>query len=226
MRILIIEDDKDLCEIVAIHLRENGYQTDCCNDGEEGLHFARQGGYDLILLDRMLPGMDGLALLAQLRREQNHTPVLMLTALNSIGNRVEGLDAGADDYLPKPFATEELLARIRAMLRRSPIQQTDSGISCGDVRLDPAQALLSGPDGACSLSRKEADLLELLLRKPGITLPRSMLFCHVWGAGSEVEEANLDGYMYYVRRRLKGVGSKLSIRTLRGVGFRLEECIC
>lgn len=226
MRILMIEDDAALCEAVAIHLEENGYQADFCHDGEEGLYCALQNGYDLILLDRMLPEMDGVTLLQKLRREGLHTPVLMLTALGGIGDRVEGLDAGADDYLAKPFATQELLARIRAMLRRAPRIEEHGQAAWGDVRLDLVQSILTGPAGSCPLTPKEASLLELLLKKPEQTLPRTMLFAHVWGACAEVDESNLDGYVHFARRRLKRVGSSLKIQTMRGIGYRLEAGSC
>lgn len=226
MRILMIEDDENLCEAVSVHLEKEGYDADFCHDGEEGLYFAQQNAYDLILLDRMLPGLDGLAILAALRRENTHTPVLLLTALGGVSDRVDGLDAGADDYLPKPFATEELLARIRAMLRRAPRLEEHKEAAYEDVRLDLVQSLLTGPSGSCPLTKKEADLLELLLRKPGQTLPRNTLFCHVWGVGTEVDESNLDGYIHFVRRRLKRVGSRVGIKTMRGVGYRLEAEGC
>lgn len=222
MRILMIEDDEKLCEAVAIHLEAEGYEADFCHDGEEGLYCALQNGYDLILLDRMLPELDGISLLARLRREGFHTPVLMLTALGSVCDRVDGLDAGADDYLAKPFAVEELLARVRAMLRRAPRMEERGECAWGDVRLDTVQSILTGPAGACPLTKKEAGLLELFLKKPGQTLPRNMLFVHVWGAASEVDESNLDGYVHFVRRRLGRVGSALRIVTARGVGYRLE----
>lgn len=226
MRILVVEDDLNLCEAIGIHLSQCGYQTDFCHDGEEGLYYARQNAYDLILLDRMLPELDGLTLLSRLRQENTHTPVLMLTALGGVGDRVDGLDAGADDYLAKPFATEELLARVRAMLRRAPRLEEHRQAAYHDVRLDMVQSILTGPGGSCPLTNKEADLLEVFLRKPGQTLPRNMLFCHVWGVAAEVDEANLDGYIHFVRRRLKRVGSVLQIQTLRGVGYRLGAVKC
>lgn len=226
MRILLVEDDVLLCRNIELQLTKNGYAVDACHDGEEGLYFARQKAYDLILLDRMLPGMDGLTLLQVLRRESDHTPVLMLTALDGIGDRVDGLDAGADDYLTKPFATEELLARIRAMLRRTPELKAENLIVCGDVRFDLEGRLLTGPAGSRSLSKREAGLLELLLKNPGATLTRAQLFFHVWGASSEVEEANLDVYIRYVRLRLSAVGSRMQVKTVRGTGYRLEAVPC
>lgn len=222
MRILVVEDDKDLNDTIAILLKKEKYTVDACYDGDEGLYHAQQGGYDAILLDRMLPGMDGIAVLSALRREGIHTPVLLLTALGAVGDKVDGLDAGADDYLTKPFDARELMARLRAMLRRTPQLEPTKEIACGDIRLDPAQMTVTGPKGVSPLSKREYDMLEFLVKHPGRTLPRSQLFAHVWGPSADVNEANLDGYVYFVRRRLASVGSALQLKTVRGVGLRLE----
>lgn len=226
MRILMIEDDEALCSAVGIHLKNNGYDADFCHDGEDGLYYARQKAYDLILLDRMLPGLDGLTVLSTLRREQIHTPVLLLTALNKIGDRVDGLDAGADDYLTKPFATEELLARIRAMLRRTPRLEPEQEILAGDLRFDRMKMQLTGPKNSTLLSKKDAVLLELFLKNPGRTMTRAQLFAHVWGPDAEVDEANLAWHIHYLRRTFKGVGSGAELKTVHGVGYRLETEEC
>lgn len=226
MRILMIEDDRQLCKVVAMQLKACGYVTDLCHDGEEGLYCAMQGGYDLILLDRMLPGMEGLRVLAQLRRKEIHTPVLVLTAMNGITDRVDGLDEGADDYLAKPFAMQELLARIRALLRRTPKLEAEDMPACADVRLDVSKRLLFGPTGETTLAKKEAALMEELLRHAGRTVSRGQLFAHVWGPSATVDEANLDRYVHFVRRRLAGVGSRLTIKTVRGAGYVLEDEGC
>lgn len=223
MRILVIEDDRDLSDTIGILLKKEKYEADFCYDGDEGLYNAEQGGYDVILLDRMLPGMDGMSILAALRRKEIHTPVLMLTALGAVGDRVAGLDAGADDYLTKPFEAQELLARIRAMLRRTPKLEAPRELACGDVRLDSTNMTLTGPKGVCPLSKREAGMLELFLRNPDTTLSRARIFSHVWGPSADVSEANLDGYAYFVRRRLIAVGSALQLKTVRGVGLRLES---
>lgn len=226
MRILMIEDDKDLCKAVAMHLKSSGYITDLCHDGEEGLYCAMQKGYDLILLDRMLPGMEGLEILTRLRRKNIHTPVLLLTAMDGITDRVDGLDVGADDYLTKPFAMRELLARIRALLRRAPILEDEDELSYGDLRLLLSKRLLTGPASNYVLAHKEAELLETLLRAPGRTVTREQLFAHVWGPSATVDEANLDRYIHFVRRRIAAVGSALQIKTVRGAGYVLEEREC
>lgn len=222
MRILMIEDDLELCEAIRFELEREGMTVDICNDGDDGLRWARQQAHDLILLDRMLPIMDGLTVLGKLRMEGNTTPVLMVTALGTVGQRVEGLDCGADDYLVKPFATEELLARIRAMCRRPRQWESVDVMEYGDVSFDSAKRLLCGEKGECSLSRREGDLMEVLLKNPTQTLPRPVLLSRVWGPDAEVEEGNLDNYIHFLRRRLKTVGSALQIKTVRGVGYRLE----
>lgn len=222
MRILMVEDNEELCEAVAFQLEKEGYTVDVCHDGDDGLHWAKQQAHDLILLDRMLPRMDGLTLLTRMRSEGIMTPVLIITALDGIGDRVDGLDAGADDYLVKPFATEELLARIRAMGRRPRGFESGAILRYGDVEFDPMQKLLHGPRDSCSLSRRESDLFEIFFKNPGQTLPRPVLLYHVWGPDAGVEEGNLDNYIHFLRRRLSAVGSGLMIKTVRGVGYRLE----
>ena len=151
--------------------------------------------------------------------------MLMLTALSGINDRVDGLDAGADDYLGKPFDTRELLARLRALTRR-PGTTAESAIRCGDVTLDAAQLTLSGPKAAAALTKREADLLEVLLRTPGQLQTRAVLLARVWGPLAEVEDANLDCYIHFVRRRLKAVGSAVTITTVRGSGYKAEVPPC
>lgn len=222
MRILLIEDDRELSDTVGILLRKEDYTVDFCYDGDDGLYHAQQDSYDLIVLDRMLPELDGMELLRTLRKEKIHTPVLMLTALGAVSDRVDGLDAGADDYLSKPFDANELLARIRAMLRR-PLQiEQEQALCCGDLQLEHTQKQLTGPKGVCPLSQKEYEMLEFFMKHPRQTLSRERLFAHVWGPCAQVNLANLDGYVYFVRRRLAAVGSTVQLQTVRGVGMRLE----
>lgn len=222
MRILMVEDDVDLCGAVDIHLKREGHTVDFAHDGEDGLHFALQNAYDLILLDRMLPGLDGVSLVARLRREGFTTPVLMMTAMNGISDRVDGLDAGADDYLPKPFATEELLARIRALSRRPVQWESTRRLTVGDAELDTELCALRGPKAACTLSKREGQLLELFFRNKGQTMTRDLLLARVWGPDAPVEDGNLDNYIHFLRRRLSSTGSALKIITARGVGYRLD----
>lgn len=223
MRLLLIEDDESLCLSLSYQLRQDGFAPETCHDGEEGLLWARQQGYDLILLDRMLPGMDGLTLLRQLRREGIHTPVIFLTALGQLSDKTGGLDAGADDYIVKPFAYDELLARIRCVLRRPAVLSGDDLLRYGDVTYDPGSLTLRRGTASTALSKRLGDLLELFLRNPGQTLPRQTILLRVWGMETEVEDGNLDNYTYFLRRSLRKVGSTLRLTTVRGIGYRLEE---
>jgi len=224
MRILLIEDDKNLNETLAYSLKREGYLVDSCLDGEEAWLYMEQKAADLIILDRMLPGCTGTKLLARLRAGGDFTPVLMLTALGTLSDRVEGLDLGADDYLVKPFAMEELMARIRSLLRRPPGQAAirTSQIEYEDIKYQENTGELTGPDGSCTLSKRESDLMEVFLRNPNQTLSRGQLLNKVWGIASEVEDGNLDNYIFFLRRRLKSVSSKVTITTVRGIGYRLS----
>lgn len=223
MRLLLIEDDESLCLSLSYQLRQDGFAPETCHDGEEGLLWARQQGYDLILLDRMLPGMDGLTLLRQLRREGIHTPVIFLTALGQLSDKTGGLDAGADDYIVKPFAYDELLARIRCVLRRPAVLSGGDLLRYGDVTYDLGSLTLRRGAASTALSKRLGDLLELFLRNPGQTLPRQTILLRVWGMETEVEDGNLDNYTYFLRRSLRKVGSTLRLTTVRGIGYRLEE---
>lgn len=223
MRILIIEDDKDLCAALKICLQQNEYVVDCVHTGEDGLFYCMENAYDLVILDRMLPKPDGITILKQMRQKHLSTPVLLLTALDGIQDRVTGLDAGADDYLTKPFATEELLARIRALSRRpNTVEHPTEYMTCGDLRLDQTALTLFGPKGCCQLSKKETDFFVLLFRSVGQTLSRDVLISRIWGVYASIEDGNLDNYIYFLRRRLTTVGSSVRIVTVRGVGYRLE----
>ena len=223
MRLLLIEDDESLCLSLSYQLRQDGFAPETCHDGEEGLLWARQQGYDLILLDRMLPGMDGLTLLRQLRREGIQTPVIFLTALGQLSDKTGGLDAGADDYIVKPFAYDELLARIRCVLCRPAVLSGGDLLRYGDVTYDPGSLTLRRGTASTALSKRLGDLLELFLRNPGQTLPRQTILLRVWGMETEVEDGNLDNYTYFLRRSLRKVGSTLRLTTVRGIGYRLEE---
>lgn len=221
MRILMIEDDTALCEALRPALEAAAFRVDFCHNGPDGLALLTSGAYDVCVLDRMLPGLDGLSLLRAARTSGVETPVLMLTALSGIGERVDGLDAGADDYLSKPFDTRELMARLRALTRR-PGTAADPTLQGGDVTLSPTELTLAGPKGTVSLTKRECDLLEALLRSPGHLQSRSVLLAQVWGPMAEVEDANLDCYIHFVRRRLQSVGSTSRVVTVRGSGYKFE----
>ena len=223
MRILLIEDDETLCQTIPFQLRQEGFSVDVAMNGDDGLHCGREQLHDLILLDRMLPGLDGMEVLSILRRENIQTPVIFLTALGQLHDRTTGLNNGADDYIVKPFAFEELLARIRSVLRRPSVMRLSEKLIFGDIQYEPHTLTLSREGNTTVLSKRLGDLLELFLRNPGQTLPRETILLRVWGMDSEVEDGNLDNYTYFLRRSLRKVGSKVQLATVRGVGYRLEE---
>ena len=223
MRILLAEDDKKLNETLTTQLVSRGFDVDSCHDGEEALYYAAQNIHDVILLDRMLPGMEGTMVLTKLRRQGISIPIIIITALGTLNDKVTGLNLGADDYLVKPFAFEELLARIQCVTRRSPVlSQTELPTYC-DISFDEATNTLTGPGGSCTCSRREGAMLEIFVKNGGQTLSKSTLLLKIWGPDSDVEEGNLDNYIYFVRRRLKTVGSRLKLRTIRGIGYCLLE---
>lgn len=223
MKILMIEDNIKLCDATAAELRLEGYTVETCHDGDDAAFYLREGAWDVVLLDRMLPGTDGATLLRKARGEGFAAPVLMLTALGEVEDRVNGLDAGADDYLPKPFDTRELMARIRALARRPAELGTSEEYRFGDLLLDGASLVLMGAKSRCTLSKKEAEFLAQLIRAGGQTLTRNQLMSGIWGLDAEVEESNLAIYALYIRRRLASVSGNVELVTVRGVGYRLEE---
>lgn len=227
MKILLVEDDKDLNKNISFFLEKEGYQVDSCYNGEDALYYCQEGAPDIILLDRMLPLLNGMELLKQLREQGNLTPVLMLTALGTLADRVDGLDAGADDYLVKPFEMEELLARIRSLTRRSHLNSSpahrETRLCYGDLSLSPQLRELQGPDGTFTLSGRENALMEIFLNNGGQALSRAQLLLKVWGPDGEVEDGNLDNYIFFLRRRLKNLKSTVTISTIRGVGYRMND---
>jgi DNA-binding response OmpR family regulator len=223
MRILLVEDDLKLCDSLSFQLEKEGISVDVCHDGEDALSFISEDAFDLILLDRMIPKPDGLQVLKEIREKGIEIPVIFLTALGELYDRVDGLDAGADDYLVKPFAFPELMARIRS-IRRRPVQlQSSEVISFGDLDFDMTQKSLSVGQQSCTLSKREADLLEAFMGNPKQILPRELLLSKVWGPYAEVEDGNLDNYVYFLRRRLKTLNSRLKLKAVRGIGYCLED---
>lgn len=223
MRILLIEDDISLCRSIRLMLEQQGFEVTVSHDGEEGLFYILENAHDLVLLDRMLPELDGLEVLQRARKEHAAVPIILLTALGSLNDRVTGLDCGADDYIIKPFAFEELMARIRCICRR-PQRLTDTKhLVYGDLVFDPEQNLLHCEKETCTVSRREGNLLMLFLNNSGQTIPRQTILMRVWGPEAEIEEGNLDNYIHFLRRRLKSVGSHVQLKTVRGVGYRLVD---
>jgi len=223
MRILIVEDDEKLCELLTYQLSRESFAVDCCYTGGEAMLYIEQNIYDLILLDRMLPEVDGLSILKKIRNQGLDVPVILITALGQLNDKVEGLDMGADDYLVKPFAFQELMARIRSINRRPRKLEQDNTLRIGDMELHPDELSLTGPLGSCSLSKRECALLESFFRTPERILPRKTLLLKIWGPNSEVEDSNLDNYIHFLRRRIASVGSLAKLTTARGVGYRLEN---
>ena len=222
MRILLIEDDKALCQVLQPTLQAAGFASDCCHTGADGLHLLKTGYYDACILDRMLPELDGLTLLKSARADGVSIPVLMLTALGQIGDRVDGLDAGADDYLTKPFDTRELLARLRIWSRRT-VSLEDPGELCfGDLSYRPSVRQLSGPAGKEVLPKRLAQLIELLLRNAEVPITRNVIFNRIWGPDAEVTDAVIDTYIHLTRQRLAHLQSAVKIQNSRGTGYQLS----
>lgn len=223
MRILLVEDDLELCRLMRFWLEQKGYSADICQDGQDALYYLKNQVYNAVILDRMLPGMNGIQLLQMMRTQGNNTPVIMVTALGTVEDKVDGLDAGADDYLVKPFVPEELFARIRALERRPVQMDLNRKLAFGDVVLDLSNRILHKGEKKVELSKKEMELLEIFIRNKGQTLTRELLLNRVWGMDGAVEDGNLDNYIYFLRRRLKQVESCVIIKTVRSVGYFLEE---
>lgn len=223
MRILLIEDDATLCETLCLSLTRAGYEAESCHTGTDGLLYACTGGYDCLIIDRMLPEMDGLTLLQAVRRRGIETPAIFSTALDGLHDRINGLDAGADDYIVKPYAVEELLARIRAVTRRPGRFCEGQGLSYEGLTLSLREREVRYSGTTLSLSKKEAALLEYLMRNPERTLNRAAILTCVWGSASEVEDGNLDNYIYFLRRRLRALNAPVRISTVHGTGYRLEK---
>ena len=221
MRILIIEDEVRLAEALAQILRQQKYAADAVYTGEDGLAYALSGQYDLVILDVMLPGLNGYEAVQKMRLQKNATPVLMLTAKDEISDKVAGLDCGADDYMTKPFVTEELLARVRALARRQGEVVLEQ-LSFGDLVLHLSTHELAGEKGSIHLGYKEFEVLKLLLSHPGMVVTKSMLIAKVWGMDSEVEDNNVEAYISFLRKKLSFLHSRVEIITLRKVGYRLE----
>jgi heavy metal response regulator len=220
VRVLLVEDEPGIVQFVRQGLTEAGYAVDVAADGQDGLDYARAAAYDAIVLDIMLPRLDGLRVLRALRREGNRAPVLLLTARDEVEDRVAGLDAGADDYLVKPFAFAELLARLRALLRRPPLQ-AETVLRVADLELDPARREVRRAGRRVELSPREFALLEYLMRHPGQVLTRTQLAEHVWNFDFYAESNVLDVYVGYLRRKIDRGFDQPLIQTARGVGYRL-----
>lgn len=221
MRILVIEDEKPLADALTEILRQNRYNVDAVYHGNHGLEYARSGIYDLILLDIMLPGIDGLSILKTLRKEHITTPVILLTAKSEVSDIITGLDAGSDDYIAKPFSTGELLARIRALSRRGGAYIGEV-LSCADLFFHKSTMELCCGSNSIKLGLKETQLMELLLNNAGRIMPKNLLIEKIWGLDSDAEYNNIEVYISFLRQKFTSLGTSAQIRTIRGVGYQLE----
>jgi two-component system, OmpR family, response regulator len=220
-KLLLIEDDPRVVRFVRRGLAAEGYAVDVAENGEDGLELCRSNDYDLVVLDRMLPGMDGMDVCDSLRRERRDCLILMLTAMDSLPNKVEGLQAGADDYLTKPFAFEELLARMRALLRRARYHQVDPVLRVGDLVLDHATRKARRGDREITLTVKEYMLLAYLMRNAGKVVTRTQILNQVWGYGFDPGTKVVDVYIRYLRQKVDAGADVPLIRTTRGFGYMI-----
>lgn len=222
MRILVIEDETSLLRIITKRLHEEGYAVDCAKNGREGEDYIYSADYDCIILDIMIPFIDGLSLLRKIRAKKISTPVLLLTAKDSIEDRVTGLDTGADDYLVKPFSFDELLARIRALLRRQE-EKRDIILSAGDLELDTLTREVKRNNKPIELTMKEYSLLEYLLRNKNIVLTRSQIAEHIWGYDFDYNSNIVEVYIRYLRRKIDEGHETRLLHTKRGRGYMISD---
>jgi len=223
MRILIVEDDPEICEAMQFALEREKHMVDICHHGDEGLQWMLRGAHDLVIMDRLLPGMDGASIVREARRKEVITPVLMITALGEESDKIEGLDCGADDYLAKPISINEMLARVRALGRRPKSWDNSPVVAWGGMELDTVKRELRLGSECAQLTKRETAMLEFFLKNVGVVFSRDTLFQYIWGAASEVDMSNLDNYIRYVRKRLLEVNSPLELVTIRNTGYCLQE---
>lgn len=222
MRILLAEDERSLSRAIIALLEKHNYSADAVYDGQEALDYLEAENYDAVILDIMMPRLDGLSVLRTLRERGSQIPVLLLTAKSEVEDKVTGLDSGANDYLTKPFATAELLARIRAMTRTQ-TAQTDSKMSFGNITLDQTTYELSSPSGSFRLANKEYQMMELLLRNPRQLIPSERFLEKIWGYDSDVELNVVWVYISYLRKKLTALQTDIQIKATRNAGYSLEK---
>lgn len=220
MRVLIIEDEEKISAAIAHTLKQKNYEVDCSGDGNEGLILAQKDIYDVIILDILLPGKNGLEILKEIRRRKVTTPILLLTALDSINDRVSGLDLGADDYLVKPFSMAELMARVRALSRRIPSGYISESLLLGNMKLDADNLTLMIDEEQIKLTYREAQFLEMLMRKPSMVFTREQIIDRIWGYENLVNDNNVEIYIHYLRKKISN--ANYLIATVRGIGYTLE----
>ena len=223
MRLLLAEDERSLLRALVAILEKNCYTVDAVDNGADALDYLQNGNYDAAILDIMMPRMDGITVLRQLRHQGNPVPVIMLTAKAEIDDKVLGLDSGANDYLTKPFDTKELLARIRAVTRSK--ASADSTLTFGNIRLDRATFVLSSPNGSFHLANKEFQMMEMFLSNPQHILPADRFLERVWGYDSNTENSVVWVYISCLRKKLAALGADIQIKAIRNVGYALEKCV-
>ena len=221
MRILIVEDEVRLAEALGEIMKGQLYSVDIVNDGEDGYDYAMSNIYDVIVMDVMLPSMNGFDIVRKMREEKNQTPVIMLTAKDDTADKIKGLDCGADDYLTKPFIPGELLARIRAISRRQGEVVLDE-LKFEDLTLSQSNRTLSCGSHSINLGPKEFDIINLLMSNPGVIVPKEDLIVKVWGIESEAEDNNVEVYISFLRKKLRYLKSKVSLKNIQKLGYRLE----
>lgn len=224
MRVLLLEDDLNLCGTIEEALGKEGYSVDSCHDGETAMLYALNTdlGYELAIVDRMLPIIDGLTIIKSMRRKGIHIPVIIITGMSALDDRIDGLDGGADDYLVKPFHVRELLARVRALTRRPYEMKETNILTYADLTFDRVNRLLQKGSQSLTLTGKETELLYSLMRTPETQLTKEQLILRVWGADSNIEPGNVENYISFLRKRLKELQSQCEIKTVYGSGYKLE----
>lgn len=222
MRLLLVEDEKQLSEALQQILIRNKYSVDAVYNGDEGLDYSLTGVYDVIILDIMLPKLNGLEILKMIRRRKISTPVILLTAKDSVEDKILGLDSGADDYLPKPFSPDELLARLRALTRRNGDFINENILEFSDIRLNLSTYDMEVNDNSITLTQKEFEILKYFMQRPKLVVSKDDLITKLWGFDSNVEHNNIEVYISFLRKKLAYVESNVKITTIRRVGYRLE----
>lgn len=220
MNILLIEDDVFLCQSLSFQLMKKDMDTTVANNCARAKKILSGKVFDIIILDRMLPDGDGLSLLQEIRKDQIHTPVIMLTALGTLDDKITGLDNGADDYMVKPFEFDELVARIKTLMRR-PHTMASSVLTFGDITYNMQNMTIMCDGNVAQFSKKEADLFEVLIKHPETAISRGQIIRTAWGDNTEIGNGNLDNYIYFLRKRLSQIGSHVTIKNIHSVGFKL-----
>ena len=224
MRILIVEDEYNLADVIASSLKKEKYSVDISNDGEEGLDNALSGIYNLIILDVMLPSINGFEILKEIRENNIESKVIMLTAKSELEDKLTGLNAGADDYLTKPFHMEELLARVNIQLRKTKVNKDNNILVFGDISLNlkSSNIMCTTTNENIDIGLKELQIFEYLIQNSGIIISKDQLYDKIWGIDNEIESNNLEAYLSFIRKKLKLIGSNVRIKALRGLGYKLE----